>query len=248
MSARLTKFSFTPNPPEGQHYVEEATIDIHDQGDLKHVETLDIGREKQDARIIYLLELAAGSRQLFRIPSLTSTDDDDPSHLPTNELHFEEEVSNRLAGFFKKSLGVPQALFEDHGARGPKFRFSEDFTFPNAPTALRTDESFALRYYELMSYTGDPSDLSGMSELDDVGLTCVSTGRQIQCHQWSGCRRKEGMLLIAQHNCSFWVHKNSENGYIGKKDFRHFPHSRLCADNIRLTLNCYSCCPMRPKP
>ena len=220
MSARVTKFSFTPRPldtREIEHFVEEATIDIHDQDDLALLERSGIGRDNQDARIIYLLELAAGSKRLFRNSSLGFTDDDDGTSHLSNELPFEEHIPNRLAGFFNKSLGVPYALFENHGASGPKFRFSEDFTFPSTPTSLRADESFTLRYYELMSYTGYPSALRSSSELDDVGLTCTSTGRQIQCHQWQGCRLKEGMLLIVQHKCSFWVHKNSENGYVGKK-------------------------------
>jgi len=222
MSARVTKFSFGCGPldtrdrGEIKHYFKEDTVDIHDQDDLKLLEKLGIGREKQEARIIYLLELAAGSRRLLRNPSLGFTADEGASH-SSDESPFEEEVPNRFAEFFKQGLGVPQTLFEDHATRGPKFRFSEDFSFPSAPTTSRPDESFALRYYELMSYTGKPSALSSLSELDDVGLTCTCTGRQIQCHQWQGCRRKEGMLLIAQHKCSFWVHKNSENGYTGKK-------------------------------
>lgn len=219
MSARITKFSFGPSPldsSEIKHYVEEATIDIQDQNNLELLEKSDIGREEQDARIIYLLELAAGPKRLVQKFSLDSADDEAASHLP-NELPFEEKVPNRLAGFFENRLGVPQALFEDQRARGPKFSFSEDFTTPSSPTALRADKSFALRYYELMSYADQPSAQHHLSELDDVGLTCTATGRQVQCHQWQSCRRKEGMLLIAQHKCSFWVHKNSENGYVGKK-------------------------------
>ena len=215
MSARVTKFSFGPGPLD-KHYFEEDTVDIHDQDELKPLEKLGIGREKKGAKIIYLLELAAGSRRLLRNLSLDLTSDEGAS-LSSDEIPFEEELPNRLTRFFNESLGVPQALFEDHGARGPKFRFSEDFTFPTAPTSLQADKSFALRYYELMSYIGEPSTLCSLAELDDVGLTCTSTGRQIQCHQWQGCRRKEGMLLIAQHKCSFWVRKNIEDGYVGKK-------------------------------
>jgi hypothetical protein len=215
MSARVTKFIYGPGLLD-KHYFEEDTVDIHDQNDLKLLEKLGIGREKQDARIIYLLELAAGPRRLWRNPSLDFTAGEEASHSP-DESPFEEELPNRLARFFKESLGVPQTWFDDHGARGPKFRFSEDFSFPSAPTSLQADESFALRYYELISYTGEPSALCSLAELDDVGLTCTSSGRQIQCHQWQGCRRKEGMLLIAQHKCSFWVRKNSGQGYVGKK-------------------------------
>ena len=217
MSARVTKFSFGPRSLDTKDtYFKEDTVDIHDKDDPNRLEKLGIGRDKPDARIIYLLELATGSRRLLRHQSLGSVSDEGPSPSPDESL-FEEEVINKLAQRFKDDLKVPQALFEDHGDRGPKFRFSEDFTFPSAPTTLRADESFALRYYELVSYIGEPSTLSSLSELDDVGLTCTSTGRQIQCHQWQGCRRKEGTLLIVEHKCSFWVRKNNENGYTGKK-------------------------------
>jgi len=220
MPARITKFTFGPWPLDTKdrgvidQYVQDTEIDIRNQDDLKLLEGLDVRGEQQDARIIYLVELAAGPKRLFRTASLGFTVDEEASQ-SAKKLPFEENLPIWLAEFFKNSLGVPQTLFKDHGAHGPKFRFSEEFTSPSAPTTLRADESFALRYYELISYTGDPSTLCHLSELDDVELTCASTGRQIQFHQWQGCRRKEGMLLIVQHKCSFWVRKTSENGYTG---------------------------------
>ena len=221
MSARITKLSFGPRPLDTpdhgdvKKYVQELTIKIQNEDDLEPLERLITSAEQENAQNIYLIEFAPGPKQLFRTASTGSILNEEAPGSCQEHL-FEEDIINRLTDMFKENLGVPQTLFENHTARGPKFRFSEEFAFPSAPTALEADKSFVLRYYEFISYTGKPSTLSVWSELDDVGMVCTSTGRQIQCHQWQGCRIREGMLLIVPHKCSFWVRKKNE-GYTGTK-------------------------------
>lgn len=216
MSAQITKFVYTQRESDDlssfvNEYVEEAVIKVENEDDVGNLKELGIGQEGDGSCSIYLIELAACSIQPLRKSlDLTSTDATSPQ-----VTVFEEDIANSISDFFGKALGIHQSVFEDHAARGPKFRFSEDFTFPKAPSSLRSEASFLLRYYELISFTGDPSTLSILSDEDEVSLICSSTGRQIQYHQWQGCRRKDGTLLIVPRKCSFWVRRGKERGYDG---------------------------------
>jgi len=206
MSAKITKFVLGPTQPDGvREYIQDLSIPIEHTGDADTFDQLRVDSNDDRSSCIYLIEIAAGhSYQCSEpSPSFQLNDPDEASSI----LEYNGDVIKDITKFFRKTLGVPQSVFEDHIARGPKFRFNEDFQTPRAPTSLHADVSFMLRYYELVSYTGHPSSLTSLPEQDDACLSCASTGRQIQCHQWHASRIQEGMLLIVPRKCSYWQRK-----------------------------------------
>lgn len=215
MSASIVKFKLQVTQSEAQpdhevkKYVQVASVDIDSPEDSMALKELNAGAEGEDAICLYLVELAAGSSNLTRTASFGYADGDTISSVSS----YDDDVISLLTNFFQTSLGVPKTLFEDHIARGPKFRFSEDFQTPRAPTAMHANRSFVLRYYELISYTGDPSTMAFLPGQDDACFSCAATGRHIVGHHWHASRIKEGMLLIVPRKCSFWRHNKGDRGY-----------------------------------
>lgn len=215
MSASIVKFKVHTTQSEDQpdreikRYVQSASVNIDSPEGCEILEELGVTSEGDDAICLYLVELAAGSSSYSRRAFLGDPNAD----IISSASSYDDEVISHLINFFQTSLGVPKSLFEDHIARGPKFRFGEDFQTPRAPTAMQPNRSFVLRYYELISYAGDPSALAFLPDHDDACLSCADTGRQIQCHQWHASRAQEGMLLIVPRKCSFWRHNKGDKGY-----------------------------------
>jgi len=205
MSANITKFVLRSTQPDGVgEYIRDLSIPVEQTEDADILDQLRVDDNNDQSSCIYLIEIAAGQSYQCSEPSLRLNNPDEASS--TSE--YNGDVINYITKFFREKLDVPESIFEDHIARGPKFRFNEDFQTPRAPTSLHADVSFMLRYYELVSYTGDPSSLTSLPEQDDSCLSCASTGRQIQCHQWHASRIKEGMLLIVPRKCSYWQRKD----------------------------------------
>lgn len=200
MSATITKFVLRPTQADGvKAYTRDVSVQVERPAQASTLNKLQVNNSDDQSNCIYLVELASGELYHCSEPS-AQADDLDETLSPAEKIKY-------ISNFFRTTLGVPNIFFEDHVARGPKFTFSEDFQTPRPPTSLHTDTSFLLRYYELVSYSGEPSHLTMFTKRDDACLSCAATGRQIQCHQWHGSRTKDGLLLIVPRKCSYWQQK-----------------------------------------
>lgn len=221
MSATIVKFKLQTSRPKDQpdqevkEYVQTASIKVDSPEDSEILKELGVESESDESICIYLVELTGGPSTFCGSASFRHSASFSHTDVETirSSSSYDDDVISLVVDFFKTSLGVPENLFEDHVARGPKFKFSEDFQTPRSPTAMHHNGSFVLRYYELMNYSGDPAALASLPEQDDACLSCASTGRQIQCHQWHASRRKDGMLLIVPRKISFWRRNKGEHGY-----------------------------------